>query len=104
MKKGLLFGGLIALVVACQPKTAEAVKPTETKTEVAVAFPSPVIEEGSKLYLAHCGSCHRHKVVENFTVEEWKKVMPPMAKKAKIDATQEDKITQFVLWKTQLNK
>lgn len=104
MKKGILFGGLVALVLACQPKTAEAVKPAEPKTEVAVAFPSPAIEEGSKLYLEHCGSCHKHKVVENYSVEQWKKVMPPMAKKAKIDANQEDKITQFVLWKTELNK
>jgi cytochrome c len=95
MQKGILFITLLALA-ACTPKTAEI-----TEKPVSSEFPSEDIAQGSALYQEHCGKCHKHKVVTDFNQEQWKKIIPPMAAKSKIDATQENKILQFVLWKTE---
>jgi mono/diheme cytochrome c family protein len=95
MQKGILFITLLALA-ACTPKTAEI-----TEKPVSSEFPSEDIAQGSALYQEHCGKCHKHKVVTDFNQEQWKKIVPPMAAKSKIDATQENKVLQFVLWKTE---
>ena len=95
MQKGILFITLLALA-ACTPKTAEI-----TEKPVSTEFPSEDIAQGSALYQEHCGKCHKHKVVTDFSQEQWKKIVPPMAAKSKIDATQENKVLQFVLWKTE---
>ena len=95
MQKGILFITLLALA-ACTPKTAEI-----TEKPVPTEFPSEDIAQGSALYQEHCGKCHKHKVVTNFNQEEWKKIVPKMAVKSKIDAAEENKVLQFVLWKTE---
>jgi hypothetical protein len=38
------------------------------------------------------------KTVTNYSTEEWQKIVPRMAKKAKIDATAESKVLAYVLW------
>jgi chemotaxis methyl-accepting protein methylase len=37
-------------------------------------------------------------ISENDPPEEWQKIVPRMAKKAKIDATAESKVLAYVLW------
>ena len=88
---GLLFG-------ACTPKTAEVVEVKETVAKSE--FPTWEIAEGSQLYNDNCGKCHKLKNVTDFTQENWKKIVPNMSQKSKLDATAENKILQFVLWKT----
>ncbi len=93
MKKAVLFAALITLF-ACTPKTVEITEKVES-TE----FPSDEIAQGNKLYQENCGRCHKHKVVTNYTEEEWKKIVPKMAAKSKLDQTDENKVLQYVLWK-----
>ena len=95
MRKVILFGALLTLA-ACTPKTAEI-----SEKPVSSEFPSEDIAQGSALYQEHCGKCHKHKVVTDYNQEQWKKIVPNMAAKSKLDATQENKILQFVLWKTE---
>ena len=92
----IAFGAAIALI-ACAPKTAEVVKPLE-KPAAKPSFPTTEIAEGSKLYQENCGKCHKLKAVTNYSTEEWQKIVPRMAKKAKIDATAESKVLAYVLW------
>jgi len=96
MRKLSFLVASIIILGACTPKTTEVVV-KEEKSE----FPSTEIAEGSSLYTDHCGKCHKLKTVTDFTQEEWKKIVPDMAKKAKLDATQENKILLYVLWKTE---
>lgn len=95
MKKRILFVALLGLA-ACTPKTAEI-----TEKPVSSEFPSEDIAQGSALYQEHCGKCHKHKVVTDYNQEQWKKIVPNMAAKSKLDAAQENKVLQFVLWKTE---
>lgn len=98
MKKNnliLAFGAAITLI-ACAPKTAEVVKPVEKPS-----FPTTEIAEGSTLYQENCGKCHKLKTVTSYSAEEWQKIVPRMAKKAKIDASAESKVLAYVLWGTE---
>lgn len=98
MKKLIFFAGSVALLAACNPKTAEVVEVEKIESS---EFPSTEVAEGSQLYMDHCGKCHKHKTVTDYTPEQWKKIVPNMAAKSKLDATQESKVLDFVLWKTE---
>ncbi len=102
MKKIIFTGVTGLLLVACKPTTVEAVKEDKKEvTEAAVEFPNATVAEGSTLYVENCGSCHKLKPVKNYTTERWAKIVPPMAKKAKIDSEKEAKILAYVTWQTQ---
>ena len=96
MKKISLFAAAYIVLAACTPKTADVIEVAEP-----VVFPSTDVAEGSKLYTENCGKCHKLKTVNNFTKEQWKTIVPRMAKKAKIDGLAENKVMQYVLWKTE---
>jgi nitrate/TMAO reductase-like tetraheme cytochrome c subunit len=96
MKKLSFFAVAYIVLTACTPKTAEVIEMAEP-----VVFPSTDVAEGSKLYAENCGKCHKLKTVNKFSTEEWKTIVPRMAKKAKIDAMAENKVMQYVLWKTE---
>lgn len=83
----------VIILGACTPKTAEIVEVVE-KSE----FPSTDIAEGSSLYNENCGKCHKFKTIANYNEEQWNKIVPNMAAKAKLDLTQENKILKFVMW------
>ena len=96
MRKITFIAASIILLAACTPKTAEVVV-----AEAPVEFPSTDVAEGSKLYAENCGKCHKLKTVTNYSQEQWKTIVPKMAAKAKIDATAESKVMQYVMWKTE---
>lgn len=92
MKKTLFLISSVIVLSACTPKT------TETTDVKSSEFPSQDIASGNQLYKDYCGKCHEHKVVTDYTHEQWKKIVPNMAKKSKLDSIQESKVLQYVLW------
>lgn len=98
MKKITFIVASIIALAACTPKTTEVIVKTENTENKD--FPSGEIAEGSSLYADNCGKCHELKNVNDYTDAQWKKIVPNMAAQAKLDATQENKIMQFVLWKS----
>jgi mono/diheme cytochrome c family protein len=100
MKKISFLAVLMVVMVSCSPKTTEIIEVVEVEETVPDAFPSAEVAEGSQLYNDNCGKCHKLKTVTDFTPEQWKTIVPDMAAKAKLDETQENKIMQYVLWKT----
>ena len=94
MKKIAFMFFTAATLAACTPKTAEVVEAKET-TE----FPSSEIAEGSTLFVSKCGRCHKLPEIDKHSQEQWKKIIPSMAKKAKLDATQESNVMNYVFWK-----
>jgi hypothetical protein len=53
------------------------------------------------MYAANCGKCHDLPKEQKYSAEKWKVIVPDMSKKAKLDATAENKIMQYVLWKVE---
>lgn len=101
MKKVIYTLSAIAVLAACTPKTAEVIEVVEVETVETEKFPNTEVAEGSQLYMDHCGKCHKHKTVTDYNQEQWKKIVPNMAAKSKLDATQENKILQYVMWQTE---
>lgn len=94
MKKYILtLGlGLTLALIACQPKVTESVNEVKDSTK------SAEVAQGEELFNNNCGKCHKLFKPSDFSAEKWQKVIPPMAQKAKLDATQESKIYQYVMW------
>jgi hypothetical protein len=91
MKKIAAITFALAVIWACSPKTSPALESGEPRTLSADAV------AGQELFTGKCGRCHDLPVVEEYSAKRWKKIVPPMAKKAKLDATQESQVMAYVL-------
>lgn len=96
MNKVSFIVATIIVLASCAPKTTEVFTKAESSE-----FPNADVAQGNTLYVEHCGKCHKLKTVTDFTSDQWKKIVPNMSAKAKIDATMENKILHYVLWKTE---
>lgn len=95
---------LTLFVLACTKAattTSSAAAITEADAQRASAkWPNTTVAElteGKALYEQHCGNCHALKDPKSESEEEWYHEVPPMAKKAKIDAATEQKILKYVV-------
>ncbi len=95
MKKIALIGCL-ALFASCAEKTTAVVE-----EEVKVSYPTAEIEQGKGLYDAKCQKCHKLKIVDNYTTEQWAEILPKMAKKAKLEDSETALVQEFVTWELQ---
>lgn len=93
MKKISFIIALGALMVACSPKTAEVAETVET-----LNFPNETVSTGYALYGSDCAKCHKAKEVKKYTREQWDKILPNMAKKAKLEGDQEATIDAYINW------
>jgi mono/diheme cytochrome c family protein len=93
--KALIFTAFVALA-SCSPKTTTV----ETKEE-SIKFPNAKVEEGFNLQAQHCTACHKLKTVDDYSREQWDKILPNMAKKAKITPEQEATINEYINWELQ---
>ena len=97
MKKILFLYGLL-LFWAC---SASVFKPVQSDADRGASkFPGLTLaslQEGRSLYEASCGNCHElYKPA--FTNEDgWRKIVPVMAEKAKIDDKSEQLVLQYVV-------
>lgn len=90
--KALIFIGGLTLV-SCSPKTTTV----DTKEET-IKFPNATVEEGFNLQAQHCARCHKLKTVDNYSREQWDKILPNMARKAKLTAEQEATVNEYINW------
>ncbi len=80
------------LLASCSQKTVEPITTKEAKTAT-----TEEIAQGRLLYTENCVKCHKSFAPYEFTEKQWRHEVPPMAKKAKIDATKESLILAYVL-------
>ncbi len=82
----------ILALVSCSKGTVTAIsdKPAEIT-------PRNTDLSAASLYAEQCASCHELQPREKYTANQWKRIVPDMAKKAKIDASQEAIILNYVL-------
>jgi nitrate/TMAO reductase-like tetraheme cytochrome c subunit len=93
MNKVILPVGIVLVtLVSCSKETVSAV------TETSIISPIEYNEvEAANLYTNNCGSCHALQAREKYTVKQWERIVPDMAKKAKLDSNQEAMILKYVL-------
>ena len=93
MKKIILPSILLLTLASCGPKVAEIEEQAET-----IEFPNDAVKNGYVLYSSNCGKCHGLKNVTDYSREEWDKILPNMAKKARLEPTQEATIDEYINW------
>ena len=92
MKKiNLLFVVLLGALVSCSKGTISVVNETSTASSQYNE------QEAAMLYTNKCGTCHALQAREKYTAKQWERIVPDMAKKAKLDASQEAQILTYVL-------
>lgn len=105
MKKVFVLATLV-FAIACgtsKVATETAVPAGMTQADAdraAVKFPGTTLadlEKGKTTYEANCGKCHKLHAPSSRNEEAWRKVVPPMAKKSKLDATSEDLVLRYVV-------
>ncbi len=80
---------------ALEQKTA----PPVTKEFIAAsksATPEPMLVEGHRLYTTRCSQCHDLEMLDSRSAGGWKDEVAGMAGRAKIDATQQATIVQYI--------
>ena len=105
----------LLLLTACnatKKSTTEqsATAPTAKTAEATAAQQAPVtaatvkdvvtlkeMEDGKRLYVTHCTSCHNMKAPYDYTAEQWNRILPNMSKKAKIDDATQTSIRKYLL-------
>ena len=70
------------------PVTAAVVKDVVSLKEM---------EDGKKLYVSNCVSCHAMKNPSDFTAAQWNNILPSMSRKAKIDDATQASIKKYLL-------
>jgi hypothetical protein len=53
--------------------------------------------QGYKLYVSHCGNCHRIHNPRQYTAIQWNKILPEMFEKAKITNDDQQKLIRNYL-------
>lgn len=96
MKK-LIFGfGILATIIACSPKTT--LPPPQEEVTVTEAMMSTEASTGKTIFSKSCTKCHKAKVIDNFTAEQWAGILPGMAGKAKLDEVQTSQVAAYISW------
>ena len=96
MRNSLLVIYANIVIASCSPKNAEVAKISNVET-----VPQGEISEGRDLFTTHCDQCHELPEVSNYSREKWQKIIPVMAKEARLNLKQESKIASYVNWKLQ---
>lgn len=96
MKKEIVLFGCIVLLASCAPKTTEAV--IEPVKDPAIEMPTAEIAKGKDIFEAKCQSCHGLKTIDDYTTTQWGKILPRMAKKAKLDAANTEYVHTYISW------
>jgi len=55
------------------------------------------MEDGKKLYVTNCVSCHAMKNPSEYTAAQWNNILPSMSRKAKIDDATQLSIKKYLL-------
>jgi cytochrome c5 len=96
MKKTIIaFTILTAIISSCAPKVVVEQEVTPVK-EQTVTKPEVKYLEGKTLFDNNCGKCHELFQPSQFSKAEWAKIVPAMAKEAKLNPTQENQILMYV--------
>lgn len=110
MKKTITIVTLALLVFACSRKTTNTAQTTTTtpatttessasatETTAGNTEHASLVEQGKIVYTTRCNRCHGLKDVTAFTTTRWDGILKNMIPKAKLDATQAQQVTAYVM-------
>ncbi len=54
------------------------------------------LTRGKRIYFTRCAQCHRAIPIKQYSLKQWERLLPPMVKKSKLDATQGAELRAYV--------
>ena len=90
MKKGLIAFSILLFTASCSDKT--------TPTVEEVKLPTAELQSGKTIYEKKCHRCHKLKVIDNYSAEQWNNILPDMAKKSRLSEGDEALVKGYVIW------
>ncbi|MFM7023088.1 MAG: hypothetical protein ACKOXB_08925 [Flavobacteriales bacterium] len=100
MKKIIVLLSVVVLAACGASKvvvSAPAQSDVDRGAKIFTGLTLNELNQGKTAYEANCGKCHGLKNPVKFTEAQWRKEVPPMAKKAKVDAKTEELILKYVV-------
>lgn len=97
--KNLLIASIILLCLvqsACSSSKQSTATNAVVKTE-AVSTETSKYAVAKSIYDAKCTTCHNAKKIQHYDDEQWKKIMVPMAVKARLTDTETQAVLEYVL-------
>lgn len=96
MKKFFVLIAALALI-SC----ARVMVPTQSDADrAAQKWPGTTLsdlDKGKAIYQANCNKCHPYKSPTSRNEEAWNKIIPQMAKKAKLSSEDESLVLKYVV-------
>lgn len=65
-------------------------------TKKSSTTPVSPLEEGRKIFVGRCTACHSPEPILDYTLQEWRDLLPEMSADAKLNATQEQALMAYI--------
>ena len=95
MQKILFTLSIAIIAVSCSPKTSGSVVPV-VKEEAML--PTIELKQGKSIYDSKCSQCHAPMVIEEYSQEQWNKILPDMSIRAELSAEDATLVQAYVSW------
>src|SRR6476620_6712621 len=97
MKKTITILTMAMLVLACHRKTVAADDTARIEKEKTDAAHTELVAQGKTVFTNRCGRCHALKQVDNYTAERWNNILKAMIPKARLNETEAQQVTAYVM-------
>lgn len=78
-----------AVFINCSPKTTGAIAATDKNaSDASETYTDEQKVNGKAIWQANCDKCHKLYATPSYSLDQWKKILPKMTKRAKLDDAQ----------------
>ena len=91
----MFISAIVVVAVSCSPKTSGSVTPVVKEQAM---LPTLELKQGKSIYDSKCSQCHAPMAIDNYTQEQWNKILPDMSIRAKLTATDASLVQAYVTW------
>jgi mono/diheme cytochrome c family protein len=88
---------IVAGVASCVGIAVTEIVPTVSLAMVDPGSDAESLSRGRQTYLARCAGCHRALPVRDYSREQWERVLPGMARLAKLNSIQIGELRGYIL-------
>ncbi|HXS36241.1 MAG TPA: cytochrome c [Flavipsychrobacter sp.] len=94
--------GAIVLLTQCSPKipasfASTATTPAGKVDEVKKHYTDDQVAQGKVIFQSNCAKCHKLKLPETRTVDQWEQILPSMVHKAKLSSDDAGMVRAYLL-------